>query len=98
MFQSNNYLYASDLKSHQSEKPTEKLPFFKFLEALERSKQWDEREVLKRLCIPRTTYRSWRDGTSEPSKRAYWIKLSNTFGVPIEALIRVDLTITWRLK
>ncbi len=68
------------------------VPFYKFLECLERSKQWSERDVLRRLCIPRTTYRSWRDGTSEPSKRIYWVKLSNTFGVPIEALIRADLS------
>lgn len=66
------------------------LPFYKLLEHLERSKQWSEKEVLSRLAIPRTTYRSWRDGTSEPSKRIYWIKLSEVFGVSIEALIRLD--------
>ena len=70
------------------------LPFYKFLEHLERSKNWSEKDVLKRLCVPRTTYRSWRDGTSEPSKRIYWIKLAEAFGVPVEALIRANLSLT----
>ena len=70
------------------------LPFYKLLELLERSKQWSEKDVLRRLCVPRTTYRSWRDGTSEPSKRIYWIKLAETFGVPVESLIRADVSLT----
>jgi transcriptional regulator with XRE-family HTH domain len=77
-------------------KQGETLPFYKLLEALEYSRSWSERDVLKRLRVPRTTYRSWRDGTSEPSKRIYWIKLSDAFGVPIEALIRGDLSLIYR--
>ena len=69
------------------------LPFYKLLEHLEQSKNWSEKDVLCRLCVPRTTYRSWRDGTSEPSKRIYWIKLAEAFEVPLEALIRMDLNL-----
>lgn len=92
----NSLISASVLTHRQAEKPTREVPFFKLLEILERSRQWSERDVLLRLAVPRTTYRSWRDGTSEPSKRAYWIKLSQVFGVPIEALIRADLAFITR--
>ena len=82
--------------SLQAEKPDSELPFYKFLEMLERSRQWTEKDVLMRLDIPRTTYRSWRDGTSEPGRRTYWIKLSQAFGVSVEALIRMDTALLQR--
>ena len=82
----------NDIKSQMSGQ-TVGLPFYKLLEHLERSKNWSEKDVLRRLCVPRTTYRSWRDGTSEPSRRIYWIKLSETFGIPVEVLIRADLSL-----
>ena len=68
--------------------PVLETPFYKILEALEKRWLWSERDVLRRLEIPRTTYRSWRDGTCEPSRRIHWIKLSQAFGVPVEALIK----------
>ena len=80
-----------NIDSSQTAEHVKDLPFYKLLEHLERSKQWSEKDTLLILCVPRSTYRSWRDGTSEPSKRIYWIKLSKTFGVPIEALIRADV-------
>ena len=92
----NRPICAPNFSSQQVEKRAEGLPFYKLLEILERNRQWSERDVLRRLGVPRTTYRSWRDGTSEPSKRVYWIKLSQVFGVPIEALIRADLTLATR--
>ena len=70
------------------------IPFYKVLEELERRKGWGEREVLQRLGVPRSTYRSWRDGTSEPSKRLHWIKLAETFGVSVESLIRCNSNLT----
>ncbi len=88
----NSPISALNSTARQVEKLAEPIPFYKLLENLERTKRWSERDVLQRLAIPRTTYRSWRDGSSEPSKRAYWIKLSKVFGVPIEALIRADIT------
>lgn len=55
-------------------------PFLKILERLEREAQLTEAEVIRRLGLPRSTYRSWKDGTSEPSKRIYWLKLSQVLG------------------
>ncbi len=87
----NNPTSAPLSNLRQAESTIQELPFYKLLEILERTKRWSERDVLQRLAIPRTTYRGWRDGSSEPSKRAYWIKLSKVFGVPIDVLIRADL-------
>jgi hypothetical protein len=72
----------------------ELLPFYKVLEVLENRRQWSERDVLARLSVPRTTYRSWRYGPTEPCRRIHWIKLSEAFNVSIDNLIRGDLAIT----
>jgi hypothetical protein len=72
---------------------SQEVPFYKFLELLERSRGWTERDVLNRLNVPRTTYRSWRDGTSEPGRREYWVKLSRAFGVSVEGLIKMDASL-----
>jgi hypothetical protein len=66
---------------------SEDIPFYKVLQALEIKRGLHEREVIERLEIPRSTYRSWKDGTSEPSRRIYWRKLSQAFGVHLDQLI-----------
>jgi len=66
---------------------TEDTPFYKVLQVLEYKAGLTEREVIARLEIPRSTYRSWKDGTSEPSRRVYWRKLAKAFGIPLENLI-----------
>ncbi len=65
----------------------EDMPFYKILQALERGARLTEKEVIRRLDIPRSTYRSWKDGTSEPSRRVYWRKLAWVFGVTPDDLI-----------
>lgn len=93
LYKNYSFFSAGGADALQAERPIPELPFYKVLEMLERSKQWTEKDVLLRLAVPRTTYRSWRDGTSEPGRRAYWILLSQAFGVSLEALIRADLTL-----
>ncbi len=63
------------------------LPFYKVLGLLEKKKGLTEREVIERLEVPRSTYRSWKDGTCEPSRRTQWRKLSQVFGINTEILI-----------
>ena len=63
------------------------LPFYKLIENLEKKKGLPEKEIVKLLGIPRSTYRSWKDGTSEPSKRHYWQALSKVFKVGLDLLI-----------
>src|ERR1700677_3416276 len=66
---------------------SEATPFYKILQVLEVKAGLTEKEVIQRLEIPRSTYRSWKDGTSEPSRRIYWRKLSEAFGVHLDQLI-----------
>ncbi len=63
------------------------LPFYKILDLLEKKKGLTEREVIERLEIPRSTYRSWKDGTCEPSRRTQWQKLIQVFEINAEILI-----------
>ncbi len=57
----------------------EQTPFYKILEHLERKMRLHERTILFRTGIPRSTYRSWREGACEPGKRVYWRKLREVF-------------------
>lgn len=66
---------------------TEDNPFYKILQVLEYKTGLSERDVIERLEIPRSTYRSWKDGKSEPSRRVYWRKLSKAFGTQLDQLI-----------
>ena len=70
----------------QENEITEK-PFYKVLESLERRSGFTERDAIQRLGIPRSTYRSWKDGTCEPSKRRYWQLLAEVFGLDVSELI-----------
>ncbi len=65
----------------------EDMPFYKILQVLEKRARLTEKEVIRRLGIPRSTYRSWKDGTSEPSRRVYWRKLTRVFNVSSSELI-----------
>ena len=65
----------------------QEMPFYKVLELLETRQGLTEKEVIKRLGVPRSTYRSWKDGTCEPSRRVHWRKLIQTLGTDAETLI-----------
>ncbi|MBN20376.1 MAG: hypothetical protein CL678_03735 [Bdellovibrionaceae bacterium] len=65
----------------------EDIPFYIVLKALEQERKWKEKDVLARVDVPRSTYRAWREGESEPSKRIYWRRLSLGFGEPLEELL-----------
>ncbi len=65
----------------------EQTPFYKILEQLEKKMRLHERTILFRTGIPRSTYRSWRDGTCEPGKRVYWRKLRDVFKTSWEFLM-----------
>ena len=80
--------YGSNQALYQSKSAIdESTPFYKILERLEQDKKLKEPEVIKLLEVPRSTYRSWKDGTCEPSRRRYWRKLSEVFGVDLSFLI-----------
>lgn len=63
------------------------IPLRKKLEALERKHRVSESDVIRLSGIPRSTYRSWKDGTSEPSRRYAWRNLAKVFGVDTIELI-----------
>jgi len=78
-----NNLVAPNIKTNIPQD----LPFYKVLQVLEQKKGLTEREVIERLELPRSTYRSWKDGTCEPSRRSQWRKLIQVFGINAEILI-----------
>ena len=72
---------------HREQVINENTPFYKILEKLEKEKKIKEKDVITLLEVPRSTYRSWKDGTCEPSRRKYWRKLDEVFGVELGFLI-----------
>lgn len=84
-----NKIQPDDISSKRGDQHATngKMPFFKILEVLEHLAGISEREAIRRVGVPRSTYRSWKYGTCEPSRRTHWRSLSTAFEVPVSLLI-----------